>query len=222
MPPILHQNTTGSLRDSHFFPTCPVGPVPPSRFSFLLANPTLFLISRKSTCPILPNPLQMRSLVSWESNATGPARKFHPDQPVQPRQAGLPVGSAADPTSLIRVCSFQGGRTDFPSPFSGFPRLYPHPGASASMSGNSLNQSRGDIVVSSKPKEPLGLTPREVAESPSWLPRAMDGLLSPTQVVSQVFTFFASYESVSFYRFLQISCLCLFVCVPKIMAVPAM
>ncbi|PKI49042.1 hypothetical protein CRG98_030565 [Punica granatum] len=49
------------------------------------------------------------------------------------------------------------------------------------MSGNSLNRRRGDIVVSSKPKEPLGLTPREVSESPSWLPRAMDGLLSPTQ-----------------------------------------
>ncbi|PKI58626.1 hypothetical protein CRG98_020981 [Punica granatum] len=49
-----------------------------------------------------------RSLVSWESNATGPARKFHPDQPVQPRQTGLPVGSTADPTLLIRVCSFQG------------------------------------------------------------------------------------------------------------------
>ncbi|PKI37273.1 hypothetical protein CRG98_042336 [Punica granatum] len=73
---------------------------------------------------------------------------------------------------------------------------------SASMSGNSLNRSRGDIVVSSKPKEPLGLTPREVAESPSWLPRAMNGLLSPTQVVSRVFTFFASHESVPFYQFL--------------------
>ncbi|PKI56809.1 hypothetical protein CRG98_022767 [Punica granatum] len=73
---------------------------------------------------------------------------------------------------------------------------------SASMSGNSLNQSQGDLVGSGKPKEPLGLTPREVAESPSWLPRAMDGLISPTQVVSRVFTFFASHESVPFYRFL--------------------
>ncbi|PKI63385.1 hypothetical protein CRG98_016213 [Punica granatum] len=50
------------------------------------------------------------------------------------------------------------------------------------MSGNSLNRSRGDLVGSGKPKEPLSLTPREVAESPSWLPRAMDGLLSPTQI----------------------------------------
>ncbi|PKI70550.1 hypothetical protein CRG98_009055 [Punica granatum] len=50
------------------------------------------------------------------------------------------------------------------------------------MSGNNLNRSRGDIVGSGKPKEPLGLTPREVAESPSWLLRAMDGLLSLTQV----------------------------------------
>ncbi|PKI26402.1 hypothetical protein CRG98_048909, partial [Punica granatum] len=49
------------------------------------------------------------------------------------------------------------------------------------MSGNSLNRSRGDFVGSSKLKEPLGLTLREVAESPFWLPRAMDGLLSPTQ-----------------------------------------
>ncbi|PKI65589.1 hypothetical protein CRG98_014089 [Punica granatum] len=63
----------------------------------------------------------------------------------------------------------------------------------------SLNRSRGDLVGSSKPKEPLGLTPREVAESPSWLPRATDGLLSPTQVVSRVFTFFASHESTPFY-----------------------
>ncbi|PKI58747.1 hypothetical protein CRG98_020854 [Punica granatum] len=51
---------------------------------------------------------------------------------------------------------------------------------SASMSGNSLNQSRGVLVGLGKPKEPLGLTLREVAESLSWLPRAMDGLLSPT------------------------------------------
>ncbi|PKI76493.1 hypothetical protein CRG98_003111 [Punica granatum] len=35
----------------------------------------------------------------------------------------------------------------------------------------------------------------EVAESPYWLPRAIDGLLSSTQVVSRVFTFFASHES---------------------------
>ncbi|PKI70476.1 hypothetical protein CRG98_009146 [Punica granatum] len=70
------------------------------------------------------------------------------------------------------------------------------------MSGNSLNRSRGDLVGSGKPKEPLGLTPREVAESPSWLPRAIDGPLSPIQVVSRVFTFFASHESVPFYRFL--------------------
>ncbi|PKI65587.1 hypothetical protein CRG98_014087 [Punica granatum] len=70
---------------------------------------------------------------------------------------------------------------------------------SVSMSGNSLNRSREDLVGWSKPKEPLGLTPREVAESPSWLPRATDGLLSPTQVVSRVFTFFASHESTPFY-----------------------
>ncbi|PKI65513.1 hypothetical protein CRG98_014094 [Punica granatum] len=39
----------------------------------------------------------VRSLVSWESNGTGPVRKFHSDQPVQPRQARLPIGSASRP-----------------------------------------------------------------------------------------------------------------------------
>ncbi|PKI64262.1 hypothetical protein CRG98_015347 [Punica granatum] len=51
------------------------------------------------------------------------------------------------------------------------------------MSRNSLNRSRGDLVGSGKSKEPLGLTPREVAESPSWLPRAMispGSLIGPT------------------------------------------
>ncbi|PKI49412.1 hypothetical protein CRG98_030197 [Punica granatum] len=52
---------------------------------------------QKSTHALLPKPPQAQSLVSWESNATDPARKFHPDQPVQPRQAGLPVGSASRP-----------------------------------------------------------------------------------------------------------------------------
>ncbi|PKI58374.1 hypothetical protein CRG98_021249 [Punica granatum] len=97
MPPTLQQNTTGSLRDSHFILTCPVGSVPPSRFCFLLTNPTLFSIFRKSTNALLPKPPQARSLVSWESNATGPAQKFHPDQSVQPRQARLPVGSISRP-----------------------------------------------------------------------------------------------------------------------------
>ncbi|PKI62216.1 hypothetical protein CRG98_017398 [Punica granatum] len=193
----------------------------------------------------------MRSLVSWESNATGPTRKFHPDQPVQSRQAGLPVESVANPTSLIQVCSFQGAEPTSQALFQDFLDFSRIPGLgiiipnseklgllhflcvceairrsmtdshaslyfyvflhrimhvftvySASMSGNSLNRSRGDIVGSGKPKKPLGLTPREVAESPSWLSRVMDGLLSPTQVVSRVFTFFGSHGSVSFYRFL--------------------
>ncbi|PKI38550.1 hypothetical protein CRG98_041059 [Punica granatum] len=34
------------------------------------------------------------------------------------------------------------------------------------MSGNSLNQSRGDIVGSGEPREPLGLAPREVYPVP--------------------------------------------------------
>ncbi|PKI59710.1 hypothetical protein CRG98_019886 [Punica granatum] len=51
----------------------------------------------KSTCALLPKSPQARSLVSWQSNATGSARKFLPDQPVQPRQAELPVGSASRP-----------------------------------------------------------------------------------------------------------------------------
>ncbi|PKI45029.1 hypothetical protein CRG98_034578 [Punica granatum] len=50
----------------------------------------------------------------------------------------------------------------------------------ASMSGKGLNWNRGDCVGSGKPKEPLGLTPREVAESPSWLLRAIHGFLAPT------------------------------------------
>ncbi|PKI50071.1 hypothetical protein CRG98_029540 [Punica granatum] len=89
----------------------------------------LFFISGKSTRALRPKPPQTRSLVSWESNATGPARKFHLDQPVQLRQARLPVGSVADPTSLIRVYSFQGAELNsqalFPAflDFSRIPRL---------------------------------------------------------------------------------------------------
>ncbi|PKI54257.1 hypothetical protein CRG98_025351 [Punica granatum] len=60
--------------------------------------------------------IRARSLVSWKSNATGPARKFHPDQPVQPRQARLPV----DPTAPVRVCLFQ---PSLPTPFATSPTL---------------------------------------------------------------------------------------------------
>ncbi|PKI37509.1 hypothetical protein CRG98_042107 [Punica granatum] len=72
MLPTLHQKTTGSLLWSRFFIGCQSG---------------------KYTHALLPKPPQTQSLVSWESNANGSARKFHPDQPVQPRQARLPVGS---------------------------------------------------------------------------------------------------------------------------------
>ncbi|PKI60963.1 hypothetical protein CRG98_018639 [Punica granatum] len=161
------------------------------------------------------------------------------------------IGFAADPTSLIGVCSFHGAESTSQALFPAFLDFSRIPGLgiiipnseklgllrflcvcgairrsmtdshaslcfyvflhrimhviivySASMSGNSLNWSREDIVGSGKPKEPIGLTPREVVESQSWHPRAMDGLLSPTQVVSRVFTFFTSHESVPFYRFL--------------------
>ncbi|PKI58160.1 hypothetical protein CRG98_021448 [Punica granatum] len=61
------------------------------------ASRVCFVPTGKSTHALLPKPPQARSLVSWESNATGPARKFHPDQLVQPRQARLPVGSASRP-----------------------------------------------------------------------------------------------------------------------------
>ncbi|PKI65877.1 hypothetical protein CRG98_013729, partial [Punica granatum] len=113
----------------------------------------------KSTRALLPKPPQTRSLVSWESNVTGPARKYYPYQPVHPRQARLPVGSASRPD-----CTNSGLFLPAESPDSlcHFSDYFLHPGASPSMSGNSLNRSRGDFVSSSKPKEPLGLTPREV------------------------------------------------------------
>ncbi|PKI64022.1 hypothetical protein CRG98_015554 [Punica granatum] len=38
-----------------------------------------------------------------------------------------------------------------------------------------FNRSRGDSVGSGESKEPLVLTPREVAESPSSLPQAIHG-----------------------------------------------
>ncbi|PKI66347.1 hypothetical protein CRG98_013249 [Punica granatum] len=61
------------------------------------ASRVCFVPTGTSTHALLPKPPQARPLVSWESNETGPVQKFHPDQPVQPRQARLPVGSASRP-----------------------------------------------------------------------------------------------------------------------------
>ncbi|PKI65919.1 hypothetical protein CRG98_013690 [Punica granatum] len=61
------------------------------------ASRVSFIPTGISTHALLPKPPQARCLISWESNAIGVARKLHPDQPVQPRQAGLPVGSASRP-----------------------------------------------------------------------------------------------------------------------------
>ncbi|PKI48576.1 hypothetical protein CRG98_030995 [Punica granatum] len=88
-------------------------------------------------------------------------------------QSGLPV----DSTAPTWVCSFQGAESTSQTHFFDFPRLFPHPGARLEL------KSRRPCWLG-KPKEPLSLTLREVAESPSWLPRAMDDLLSPTHVVS--------------------------------------
>ncbi|PKI52210.1 hypothetical protein CRG98_027385 [Punica granatum] len=84
------------------------------------------------------------------------------------------TGTAPTSRTASRICHrpdftdsglfVPGGKIDFPKPFFRLSSTFP--------------ASQG------KPMEPLGLTPREVAESSSWLPRAMDGLLSPTQVVS--------------------------------------
>ncbi|PKI65484.1 hypothetical protein CRG98_014142 [Punica granatum] len=101
-----------------------------------------------------------------------PINRYSLDKP--DCQLSLP----ADPTSPIRVSSFQGAESTSRTHFSNFPRLFLHPGIS--MSGKGLNRSRGDRVGSGEPKEPLSLTPREVAERPSWLPRAIHDFLAPT------------------------------------------
>ncbi|PKI51224.1 hypothetical protein CRG98_028372 [Punica granatum] len=201
MPPTLQQNTTGSLRDSHFFPTCPVGSVLPSRKIYMCSPPEttagviLSPLGIQCNWPCAKRPSRSTGIVPTSRTASRVCQstRLHRFGSVYSRgQNRLPEPLFPTFLDFSRILGLgiiipdlkKLGLLRFLCVCGGDKAVHDRFACNASMSGNSLNRSRGDLVGSGKPKEPLGLTPREVAESPSWLPRAMDGLLSPTQVVS--------------------------------------
>ncbi|PKI46493.1 hypothetical protein CRG98_033109, partial [Punica granatum] len=80
--------------------------------SHITAILTQLGVQCRQPCSKIP-PGASETAISFQPSQSGPARKGHPDEPVQPRQAGLPV----DPTAPIRVCSFQGVEPTSQAPF---------------------------------------------------------------------------------------------------------